>query len=157
VPHDPEAPFGELESGSLEIEGPVVQMQWRNVRDNSVPEADPLSGIPGRENSTPSEGFLSEFRWKDEKKARYIDYKGESHLDALEEETDWEEVLFLYIACDDVFFCEGIILTKAGDDRYRRIGYFIARMSLQGDDDIDGRFGEIPHVIKWPKLTLVVI
>jgi hypothetical protein len=140
VPRDPEAPFGNLESGSIEIEGPVKQMQWRYTLDNSVPDS-----------------FLSEFRWKDEKTARYIDYKGKLHMDALEEEADWEEVIFLCIGSDNKFFCEGIILTKSGDDRYRRIGYFDARMNAQEDDDIDGSFTQIPRVVHWPRSMLVII
>jgi hypothetical protein len=140
VPRDPEAPFGDLESGSLEITGPVKQMQWRNTLDNSVPD-----------------GFLAEFRWKDEKKARYIDYKGKLLMDALEEETDWEEVLFLGILSDDTFFCEGIVLSKSGDDRYRRIGYFYTQMNTREDDEFGIIQRYIPNIVSWPRPTLVII
>jgi hypothetical protein len=140
VPRDPEAPFGDLESGSLEIEGPVKQMQWRNILYNSVPDS-----------------FRAGFRWKDEKKARFIDYKGTSCMDALEEEADWEEVIFLCIGSDNKFFCEGIILTKSGDDRYRRIGKFDARMYTQEQNDIYGSQTELPHIVDWPRSTPVII
>jgi hypothetical protein len=161
VPRDPEAPFGEVESAFLEVEGSVMQMQWRNTRETSGPgdtgTVDPSSEDLAPENSTPSYGFPAEFRWKHEEKACYYNYGGRARLDAQENETDWKEVLFLCIASNGLYRCEGIILTKSGDYRYRRIGYFDASMNVEEEDDIDGRQTHIPHVVYWPRSTLVII
>jgi hypothetical protein len=120
VPRDPEAPFGEVESAFLEVEGSVMQMQWRNTRETSGPgdagTVDPSSEDLAPENSTP----------------------------------------FLCVASNGLYRCEGIILTKSGDYRYRRIGYFDASMNT-GEDDIDGHQIHIPHVVYWPRSTLVII
>ncbi|KAK2775048.1 HET domain-containing protein [Colletotrichum kahawae] len=102
---DATAPFGAVESATLDIEGEALAIEWRYKRH----EHWPLSADSSE--------------WKFPKKLwdhSTSEFKLSVKLDAREDDTDWRRVFLLSFRHNEC----GIVLKEDIDGRYRRLGYY---------------------------------
>ncbi|KAM0558111.1 hypothetical protein ACHAPJ_005278 [Fusarium lateritium] len=137
----PEAPFGALKRGTLRINGPTLDLEWKYTK-----RAEDEFLFQGTTLRCPADD------------GEYIEVKFTLILDARPCDLDWTRMTLLAILFDQMKTSSaeesaiGIALQDNSEGGYSRLGYFWAK--LERDEVHEDRM--LPALKTWKRKTLVI-